>query len=691
MRLSTRVLLTTTAGVIMTALITIGILLAAKTSLYSRVQTEVLNLGKHACEHVASGVYNMLDAYHQSLLRSLERGITVAEKMLVDLGGVHLGTQKSLWTAKNQFTGQTIQVELPQFFVGELPLTPSNDPEKPQPVVDEVTKLTGLTCTVFQRMNAEGDLLRVATTVLTAEGRRAVGTYIPAVNPDGTLNPVANAIKRGESYSGIAFVVNKWYVTKYIPIRNHHGEILGCLYVGIPRDEINQVREAILRTTVGKTGYVYILQGTGEKRGHYIISHQGKRDGENIWEAKDAHGRYFIQSIINKALELKPGEVAFERYPWQNPGEKAPRWKVAAITYFEPWDWVIGAGAYEDDFEQSLAYVRSGINNMISWTCLGAIMVAGVMVGFGFSTSRYLRRQIGHALNVMKEIAQGHGDLTKRLELTSKDELGELAHWFNAFVEKLQDLVGQVKSGAEQVAEGSRIVAEGSQMVAQGAQSQSASVQQITAAVDQLTSTIESVQALAAEADQLARQSRENALRGNQAVEKSLAAMNAIRDAAKRIADIIQVVSDIASQTNLLALNAAIEAARAGEHGMGFAVVADEVRKLAERSNQAAREIVQLIRQSTELVESGAQLSDQVGAALNEILATVNSTADKVTLITQKAVEQTMAAQEVRNAVHGIAQVTEQAAASSEEMASSSEELGAQAQALRELVSGFKI
>lgn len=691
MRLATRVLVASAAGVILTAGVTLGLLLLNKNSLYSRVQAELLNLGNHTCEHVARGVYNMLEAYHESLLRTLDRGMKVAEQTLASAGGIRFGSQTTVWQAKNQFTGHSVRVELPQLFVGQVPILPSDDPNQPQPLVDDVTKLTDLRCTLFQRMNPQGDLLRVATTVPTAEGRRAVGTFIPAINPDGTPNPVASAIVQGREYTGLAFVVDKWYVTKYVPLRDDKGEIVGCLYVGIPRDEITQIREAILRTAVGKTGYVYILQGKGDKRGCYIISHQGKRDGENIWDARDADGRFFIQSIIHKALALKPGEVDFERYPWQNPGEPYPRWKVAAISYFEPWDWVIGASTYEDDFEEPLAHARAALNRAILWTAVGAAFVAAVMAGVGFHTAGYLRRHIGRTLAVMKDIAEGHGDLTKRLDINSKDELGELAHWFNAFVEKLRDLVGQVKSGAEQVSEGSRIVAESSQMVAQGAQSQSASLQQITAAVDQLTSTIEAVQQLAAEADQLARQSRETALRGNQAVEKSLAAMNAIREASRRIADIIQVISEIAGQTNLLALNAAIEAARAGEHGMGFAVVADEVRKLAERSNQAAREIAQLIRQSTELVESGAQLSDQMGAALSEILSTVNSTADKVALITRKAVEQTSTAQEVRCAVHGIAQVTEQAAASSEEMASSSEELGAQAQALRELVSGFRV
>ncbi len=172
-------------------------------------------------------------------------------------------------------------------------------------------------------------------------------------------------------------------------------------------------------------------------------------------------------------------------------------------------------------------------------------------------------------------------------------------------------------------------------------------------------------------------------------MQKSVDAMELIRNSSQQIGEIIQVISEIASQTNLLALNAAIEAARAGEHGMGFAVVADEVRKLAERSNQAAREISTLIKESTQRVEEGARLSVETGNALRQIVAGVETTAAKIGEIASTTVEQAAGAQEVTKAIGVVAEVTERSVAGSEEMASSSEELGAQALALRELVSRF--
>ncbi len=691
MKLKTRFIGLSVLGVLLTATVTVAITFLNKATLQKHIQTEMMALSHDSCAKIALDVHALLDTYHQSLLRRLDYGLRVAERIVERHGGFRVGTQSVTWQAVNQVTQQPLPATLNQLLVGEEWLGQNFDPSVPSPVVDEVTSLTGLTCTIFQRMNPQGDMLRVATSVRGSDGRRAVSTYIPATNPDGMPNPVLAAVLRGQEYTGKAFVVNQWYITKYKPVFGENQQVIGCLYVGIPRDEIPEARETIMSIKVGKTGYVYVLQGKGDKRGCYVISHQGKRDGENIWEAKDADGRLFIQSIIQKALELKPGQVAFERYPWKNPGEPEPRWKVAAITYFEPWDWVIGAGTYEDDFLDVLARVNAALDSVSLWTALGGFSMVLLCGGLAIWGLRRPMQSLGYLIRMVREMAQGNGDLTKTFEVRSRDELGELARWFNEFVSKLRDMVRQLVESADQFTEGARIVAETSQTVAQGAQTQSASVQQMTAAIEQLAFSVEQVRSLAAEADELARQSNLSAEQGGNVVEKSIQAMNSIRESSKRIADIIQVISEIAGQTNLLALNAAIEAARAGEHGMGFAVVADEVRKLAERSNKAAQEIAELIRESTTSVEQGAQMSDGMGAALREIRERIGATAQKVCAIAEKTLEQNQTALEVRSAVNQIAQVAEQSAAGSEEMASSSEQLGAQAEGLRQLVSGFRV
>jgi methyl-accepting chemotaxis protein len=154
--------------------------------------------------------------------------------------------------------------------------------------------------------------------------------FKPRTNPDGKSNPVVDAVLKGQTFRGRAYVVNKWYITAY----EQNKQIIGMLYVGVPQESVASLRQSIMDTQVGRTGYIYVL----DSQGNYVISKDGKRDGENIWDAKDSNGTYFIQEICKKSVKLKPCELAEQWYPWKNAGDKEARIKVARITYFEPWD-----------------------------------------------------------------------------------------------------------------------------------------------------------------------------------------------------------------------------------------------------------------------------------------------------------------------------------------------------------------
>ena len=181
-------------------------------------------------------------------------------------------------------------------------------------------------------------MLLVATSVQAADGRRAIGTYIPSRNADGSENPVVSTVLRGETYLGRAFVVNGFYITAYEPIYDSARRVIGALYAGTPQSEaLKALRARILQIKIGKSGYVFAMNASGNLRGRYVISKNGQRDGENIWDAQDSTGRYFIREICAKALTLKPHETAAAHYRWVNPGDPAPRMKHAYFTYYKPW------------------------------------------------------------------------------------------------------------------------------------------------------------------------------------------------------------------------------------------------------------------------------------------------------------------------------------------------------------------
>jgi hypothetical protein len=132
-------------------------------------------------------------------------------------------------------------------------------------------------------MNSAGDMLRVATNVIGDDGKRGVGTYVPAVGADGQPNAMVSTVLRGETFVGRAFVLNGWYMAAYEPLLNSDKSVMGMLYVGVPEASATEVlRRTLIDTKVGTTGYVIVLNATGATRGHYVVSRGGKRDGEEF-------------------------------------------------------------------------------------------------------------------------------------------------------------------------------------------------------------------------------------------------------------------------------------------------------------------------------------------------------------------------------------------------------------------------
>ncbi|MBN2601282.1 MAG: Cache 3/Cache 2 fusion domain-containing protein [Candidatus Marinimicrobia bacterium] len=350
-----------------------------------KVRTELDRLGQENIGQIAVDVYNLCKISNDLLQQKVNGDLNVARYVLTRYGTVSLMKETVIWTAINQYTKEAQDIRLPKMSFGGKWLGQNRDLAIPTPIVDDVKKLVGGTCTIFQRMNADGDMLRIATNVEEIDSTRAVGTYIPAMNPDQEPNPVISAIMKGQTYRGRAYVVNDWYLTAYEPIQDESGNIIGVLYVGVRQESVESLRQCIMDITVGTDGYVFVLGAKDDQKGRYLISENGSRDGENIWEARDANGHYFIMSIINKALMLKDNEVDYERYPWKNPGESEARMKIAAISYFAPWDWVIGAGVYEDYYYQAQFRTDAALQRMQKWLLISAAIVffASAIIMYG--------------------------------------------------------------------------------------------------------------------------------------------------------------------------------------------------------------------------------------------------------------------------------------------------------------------
>ncbi len=283
------------------------------------------------------------------------------------------------------------------------------------------------------------------------------------------------------------------------------------------------------------------------------------------------------------------------------------------------------------------------------------------------------------------------GDLTQTIHEDYEGIFGQLKDDTNQTIERLRDVIGQIKEAADAINTASREIASGNQDLSSRTEEQASSLEETSSSMEELNTTVQQNAENANQANALASKSNEVASKGGEMVKRVVSTMSEIQGSSKKIADIIGVIDSIAFQTNILALNAAVEAARAGEQGRGFAVVASEVRNLAQRSATAAKEIKTLIAESVDKVEGGAKLVREAGSTMDDVVSSFQQVADLVTDISNASREQSSGIAQVTEAVTHMDEVTQQNAALVEEAAAAAESLEEQARGLVEAVAMFKL
>ncbi len=347
-------------------------------------------------------------------------------------------------------------------------------------------------------------------------------------------------------------------------------------------------------------------------------------------------------------------------------------------------DWVAFAQIPADELFADLNRAVVMVLLAVAAILLGSLVVIGLLL-------RTLFRPFRRTADAMREIAEGDGDLTQRLPVRGRDESTELATQFNAFADKVHDVLFRVRASSEAVRVAAMEIASGGRDMSQRTDNAASSLQQTSASMEEITSTVENTTASSREASSLSQSASQLAQRTGDTVGQVVTTMGEIQSSSQQIGDIVKVIDSIAFQTNLLALNASVEAARAGENGRGFAVVADEVRQLATRSAEASRDIRQLIEASGEKVEGGTRLVREAGDAMQQLVDGVNRVATMLGEISHAASEQSDGIGQINVAVSELDRMTQQNAALAEESTTAADQLRGQADRLAAVVASFKL
>jgi methyl-accepting chemotaxis protein len=476
-------------------------------------------------------------------------------------------------------------------------------------------------------------------------------------------------------------------------------------------------KDVLRKLTFGSDGYFFIYDTNGMSVFHAMLG--DAIEGQNKIGMTDPNGKKIIVGLLAQARQ---GGGAFN-YHFQKPNTTGLVEKIGYAVMIPGTNWMIGTGAYMDDIDAELASYQLAMDEQLHSTLttlvLMALLCMALAVAGALFAANNMLKPVQRMVQSLDNIARGEGDLTRRLEVDSKDEIGQLAESFNMFVSKLHGIITSVVDVTHDVKSASADINTQTLVIEDKLLKHNHETDLVVTAITEMSATSHEVAQNTTQVAVSTQAATQEVAKAQECVDISLSEVSnlmgeinmaaeqvdSLSEQSKKINSVLSVIGGIAEQTNLLALNAAIEAARAGEQGRGFAVVADEVRSLASRTQVSTLEISEMLSELHNLVtaavnamqasqqscnrsvESSRAISDSLGAVTTSV-TTIN---DMSTQIATAATEQSSVTEEINRNVFAIQEIVNDLTESSKTTSSVGLHLAGRGENLGQLVGQFKI
>ena len=542
-----------------------------------------------------------------------------------------------------------------------------------------------------------------------------------ALYPDGTTADLRDRGYFKEAMAGksvlsnviISRVTNSPVIVLATPIKGFGGDVKAVLLARLDATMLSEITDNI---KYGQKGYSYIIDEKG-----VLIAHSNRQfvlDQRNFLEEGKTNPEFArLSDMFGRMVK---GESGFDQYPF------AGKDRFFGFAPIPGTGWSIAVGAMQDDVLVQVYQMRWMIG-------MASLVFFVIGIGIALLISRAILLPVKNCVDLLKDISEGEGDLTKRLPVESNDEIGQLSRYFNTFVEKLQRIITEISGNAQTVASSATELSAVSKettksvqslstktsTVAAAAEEMSTNITSVAAGMEQATTNLSSVAAATEEMTSTIGEIADNTERARgttdsaaRQVDNFAGMLSDLGDAAQQIGKVTDTISAISSQTNLLALNATIEAARAGEAGRGFAVVANEIKELALKTAEATNDIrtkingiqsatgsavkdigqiVHVIGDVNNIVTTIAAAIEEQSAVTREVATNINQATLGVQDASERSSEMSGVSREIAQEVTAVDSITGDIRSGGEQVEASAEELSKLAEQLKGLVGQFKV